>query len=110
VKEILPTGGALGAEVRGLDLRQALPASTQAILRDAFFAHSLLLIRGQRLSKDDLVRFSASFGEPIAHPTNTRDRDPECPLITIISNIEEDGRPQDAVCQSQQRAAHRRVG
>ena len=99
--QIIPTGGALGAEVGGLNLREALPAGTQAQLRDAFHEHSLLRIRGQKLSRGDLVRFSAGFGEPVEHPTNRRDRDPQNPLITLISNIEEDGRALGALGNSE---------
>lgn len=95
--QITPTGGALGADISGLDLRTPLAEDAQAELRNAFYAHSLLRIRGQRLSRDDLTRFSASFGEPVVHPTNKRDRDPENPLITIISNIEENGRALGAL-------------
>lgn len=90
--QITPTGGALGADVTGLDLREPASAQAQAQLRAAFAEHALLRIRGQQLSRDDLTRFSGCFGEPVEHPTNHRDRDPLNPLITIISNIEENGR------------------
>lgn len=89
---ITPSGGALGAQVREVDLRQAPSTSAQAELRQALRDHSLLLVRGQCLNKNELVRFSATFGDPVAHPTNQRDRDADNPLITVISNIEEDGR------------------
>ena len=99
--QITPTGGALGADVSTLDLRDNLNTSTQARLREAFSEHCLLRIRGQQLSRDDLVRFSTAFGEPVMHPTNQRDRDPQNPLITVISNIEEDGRALGALGNSE---------
>lgn len=89
--QITPTGGALGAKVTAIDLSQPLPDSAQAQLRNALNNHSLLHIGNQQLSRDQLVSFSATFGTPIEHPTNQRDRDAQNPLITIISNIEEDG-------------------
>jgi taurine dioxygenase len=95
--KITPTGGALGADVTGLDLRETLGPAAQSRLREAFRGYSLLRLRGQQLTRDDLVRFSTSFGEPVVHPTNHRDRDPQNPLITIISNIEEDGRALGAL-------------
>lgn len=94
---IIPTGGALGAEVHGLDLRQPLDAATVAQLHGAFHDHCLLLFRNQQLSKADQVRFSGYFGEPVPHPTNTRDRDPAYPAITVISNIVEAGKAVGAL-------------
>lgn len=94
---ISPTGGALGAQVEGIDLRQPLNEQTAAQIRAAFLEHCLLLFRGQQISKADQVRFSAIFGEPVPHPTNSRDRDPEIPEITIISNIVEEGRAVGAL-------------
>lgn len=95
--QITPTGGALGADVSELDLREALAPDMQTKLRDAFFTHALLRIRNQQLTREALVRFSSTFGEPVVHPTNQRDRDPHNPLITIISNIEEEGKPLGAL-------------
>ena len=40
---------------------------------------------------------SRYFGDSIPHPINTRDRDPEYPAITILSNIKENGRPVGAL-------------
>jgi taurine dioxygenase len=95
--QIMPTSGALGAEVCGVDLRHALDTATVVQLQTAFHDHCLLLFRRQQLTKADQVRFSAYFGEPVPHPTNTRDRDPEFPEITIISNIEENGKAVGAL-------------
>jgi taurine dioxygenase len=94
---IIPTGAALGAEVVGLDLLRPLDAAAGERLRAAFTAHSVLLGRDQHLSQTDQLRISRCFGEPIPHPTNTRDRDPEYPAITILSNIKENGRPVGAL-------------
>jgi len=94
---ITPTGGALGAQVSDIDLRAPLDEETVGRIRAAFLAHSLLLIRSQQISKDDQVRFSRCFGEPVPHPTNTRDRDPQVPEITVISNIVEAGQAVGAL-------------
>jgi taurine dioxygenase len=95
--QIIPTGGALGAEVRGVDLSQPLDDQTVAQLRRAFHDHCVLLFRNQQLSKTEQVRFTGYFGAPVPHPTNTRDRDADVPEITIISNIEEDGQAVGAL-------------
>src|SRR6266852_6312935 len=58
---IVPSGAALGAEVRGVDLR-ALDVETFAAIRQAWLDHQVLLVRGQQLSDDDLIAFSRRFG------------------------------------------------
>ena len=52
----------VGAEVRGLDLRQDLPEGTKRALRKAWDEHALLLFRDQELTKDDLKRVASVFG------------------------------------------------
>lgn len=94
---ILPSGAALGAQVTGLDLRLPLDAATIGGLRAAFLDHCVLCFRDQQISKADQVRFSGYFGQPVPHPTNTRDRDPDFPELTVISNIEEGGRAVGAL-------------
>lgn len=89
--QITPTGAALGAVVSGVDVGRGLDEATAERLRQAFTAHSLLLLRQQQLSKQQQVDFARVFGEPVPHPTNTRDRDPDVPELTIISNVVEDG-------------------
>ncbi len=93
--EVIPTGGALGAEVRGLDLRRELEADTVRMLRAAFLDHSVLFFRGQVISQRDLVRFTRYFGDPVPHVRPQPDR----PIkeIFVISNVTEDGKPIGAL-------------
>ncbi len=95
--DIIPTGGALGADIVGLDTSKPLAAETVAQMRDAFHSHAVLRFRGQHLTKAAQVDFSRHFGDPVPHPTNTRDRDREQPEITIISNIQEQGKAVGAL-------------
>jgi taurine dioxygenase len=60
--EVTPTGAALAAEVRGVDLRY-LDDRTFGRLVDAWHQHSVLLVRGQLLSDQDLIAFSRRFGD-----------------------------------------------
>ena len=60
--EIIPTGAALGAEMRGVDLRAIDDAAFAAIHR-AWIDHQVLLFRGQRLDDEALIAFSRRFGE-----------------------------------------------
>ena len=62
--EVIPSGGALGAEIRGLDLRQALDAATVGRLRRAILDHCVLVFRDQAISEADQVRFTGYFGTP----------------------------------------------
>ena len=93
--EVIPTGGALGAEVRGLDLRHELNADDVRVLREAFLDHCVLFFRGQEISQSDLVRFTRYFGEPVPHVRPQ----PERPIeeIFVISNVTEDGKPIGAL-------------
>jgi taurine dioxygenase len=59
---ITPSGQACGASVRGVDLSQPLDAATVAALRAAWLEHQVLAFPDQRLSDDDLERFTQAFG------------------------------------------------
>jgi taurine dioxygenase len=93
--QIIPTGGALGAEVRGLDLSRPLSAEQVNRLRAAFLDHCVLFFRDQRISEEDQVRFSRYFGNPVPHVREQADR----PIqeIFIISNVQENGKPIGAL-------------
>lgn len=58
-----PLSSAIGAEVKGLDLREPLDRETRARVLDAFHEHVLLLFRGQDLTEDQQTAFAAAFGE-----------------------------------------------
>ena len=60
--DVIPTGAALGAQVRGVDLRN-LDDAAFARLMQAWHDHSVVLVRDQQLSDDDLIAFSRRFGE-----------------------------------------------
>jgi taurine dioxygenase len=61
--EIRPLSPALGAEVRGIDLREPLdPAGAGAIYR-AWLEHQVLVFRDQQLDGPQQVRFTRHFGE-----------------------------------------------
>lgn len=60
--EILPVAGALGAEVRGLDLAAPIAPETAARLRQALTDHLVLFFRDQRLTPEQQKTFSRIFG------------------------------------------------
>jgi taurine dioxygenase len=60
---IKPTGASCGAFVSGADLSQELSVDLVAEIRSHWLDHKVLVFPEQRLSPDDLVRFSRYFGE-----------------------------------------------
>jgi taurine dioxygenase len=60
---VRPTGAALGADIDGVDLAQPLSPATVAAIKQAWSDHLVLRFRGQHLDDDQLMRFSALFGE-----------------------------------------------
>ncbi|MGJ5180507.1 TauD/TfdA dioxygenase family protein [Bradyrhizobium oligotrophicum] len=90
--EIVPTGGPLGAEVRDVDLKRLDDAAFAVLLR-AFRDHSVLLVRGQTLSDQDLIAFSRRFGDLDWAPVQENGRRfvDGLPEIYIVSNVKVNG-------------------
>jgi alpha-ketoglutarate-dependent taurine dioxygenase len=91
---VRPSGAALAADIEGVDLAGALAPETVAAIKRAWGDHAVLRFRGQRLTDDDLLRFSRQFGEldwaPIAAVGDAPEgRD----YVLVISNVVEDGKP-----------------
>ena len=88
-----PTGAALGADIEGVDLAGPLSPEMVAAIKQAWGEHLVLRFRRQRLSDDDLMRFSRQFGEldwaPIAA---TNDAPEGREYIMVVSNVVEDGK------------------
>jgi taurine dioxygenase len=101
---VRPTGSALGADVDGVDLRRELSPSTIDAIKQAWSDHLVLRFRGQHLDDDQLMRFSALFGEldlaPVIAASRVQIRGEDRYVdsaeeghryISIISNIVENG-------------------
>jgi taurine dioxygenase len=84
----VPTGAALGAEVRGVDLRRVTDAAF-AKIHQAWLDHAALLFRGQSLTDDELIAFSRRFGELDWAPVQENGRRfvEGRPEIYIVSNV-----------------------
>jgi hypothetical protein len=96
---VVPTGAALGAEIRGVDFASPVPEETKAALPKAWADHMVLLWRGQRLDDEQLLATSAIFGSPhdsaarkyhlaAGHGVDDSYMVSRHPGITIISNLE----------------------
>ena len=92
--DIVPTGAALGAEVRGLDLKSIGERQFVALER-AWQAHQVILLRGQTLSDQDLIAFSRRFGDLDWAPVQETGRRfvEGLPEIYIVSNVTVNGQP-----------------
>src|SRR5262249_61435850 len=92
VIEVTPTGRALGAEVTGLDLRSLDEAAFERLMR-AWHEHSVVLMRGQSLSDQDLIAFSRRIGDLDWAPIQENGRRfvEGLPEIYIVSNVKVNG-------------------
>ncbi|MBW2282026.1 MAG: TauD/TfdA family dioxygenase [Deltaproteobacteria bacterium] len=66
--EAVPLIGALGAEIRGLDLAKPIDDATFAEIERAFLEYQAICFRGQKLTPDDQLAFAARFGEIDTYP------------------------------------------
>jgi taurine dioxygenase len=64
--EVLPLTATIGAEIRGVDLRQPLTDATRDRIREALLEHLVLFFRGQDLSEDEQLGFATRFGPPVS--------------------------------------------
>lgn len=80
-----------GAEILGLDIAQPLDERDVVALHEAFFRHSLLIFRDQKLSPKQQVDFTARFGDLEVH-VQSRYHLKGQKEIFVISNVIEDGR------------------
>ena len=62
--EVVPTGAAVGAEIRGVDLSQPIPDDVADALRQAWYDYLVVLIRGQKLDPPAFVTAAGIFGTP----------------------------------------------
>ena len=98
---VVPSGAALGAEIRGVDLTRIDDATFQ-VLHKVWLEHMLLLFRGQKFVPEDLVTLVKRFGTPVTSSTlHKRDLSERTanqvfqlpPEVTVVTNIRENGKP-----------------
>jgi taurine dioxygenase len=102
---VRPTGAALGADIEGIDPAQPLSAEIVGAIKQAWSDHLVLRFRGQRLDDEQLMRFSAHFGEldwaPIIAASRVKIRGEDRYVdsaeegrqyISVISNVIENGK------------------
>jgi taurine dioxygenase len=99
--EIVPLTKHIGAELRGIDLRQKPDEETIRAIYQAWLDHLVIIFPQQTLSQEDLVRVTGYFGEigEIGRPAKyfPKGYAKLLPGIMMISNIRENGEPIGAL-------------
>jgi taurine dioxygenase len=102
--EVVPFEAGLGAEIRGVDIRETLPVGDRDAIRAAWLDHVVLRFRDQPMSDAQHMAFTRQFGELEFNPAaliarqygvDTQTAGRHCaipPEISVISNIIEDGK------------------
>lgn len=84
---------ALGAEVRGIDMRRPMDAATRQAVIDAWTDHLVLVFPEQDVTDQEHVEFTRNFGEPeIFHQTSLSLRSDRVREIFLVSNVDENDR------------------
>lgn len=84
--KVRPIAGALGAEIKGVDIARFLEREVVSEIRQAFLDHLVIFFRNQELTPQEQLAFAQQFGEPMEYP-QVRGL-PECPMITAVIKLE----------------------
>ena len=93
--EIIKSGLALGAEIKGIDLSKDLNDQQVNDINKAWDENLVLVFKNQNLTDPDLIKFSKNFGN-LDHPAPNPygiNFSPEHPEINVISNVKKEGKP-----------------
>ncbi|MEX2453993.1 MAG: TauD/TfdA family dioxygenase [Rhodospirillaceae bacterium] len=93
--EVIPLSKTIGAEVRGIDLREPLDPETRNALENAWHEHIVLLFRDQDLDEASQIAFANQFGEvgSRARPVDRRAEGADYnAAIMLVSNAKKDGK------------------
>src|SRR3979490_3133368 len=99
--EVVPLTRHIGAELRGIDLRQKPDEETIRAIYQAWLDHLVIIFPGQTLWQEDLGRVPGDFGElgELGRPAKyfPKGYSKILPGIMMISNIRENGEPIGAL-------------
>ncbi len=90
-----PLSPVLGAAIVGLDLTKPLNVETKARIGGAFDRHHVLCFRDQSLTQEQQLEATRQFGELDVHVQSNRSS--AIPLIHVVSNMDENGVPRQAI-------------
>ena len=87
---VTPLHPALGAAIRGVDMRRPMPPDLFQQVHDAWMKHLVVVFPDQTITDEEHVAFTRHFGEPeIFHQTIIRSR--AVKEIFRVSNVDDDG-------------------
>jgi len=99
--DVVPLSKHIGAEIRGIDLRDKPDDETVKAIYQAWLDHLVIIFPEQKLSQEDLVRVTGYFGElgELGRPAKyfPKGYSKILPGIMMISNIRENGEPIGAL-------------
>jgi taurine dioxygenase len=75
----------IGAEIQGVDLRGPIAQETIGSIREVWVENCIVLFRGQELTPQQHIDFSARFGPLDDHQALYKSRHPEYPQIFIVT-------------------------
>lgn len=89
---VLPTGGPLGAEVRGVDLAEDQPGDVVFQILQAFAEYQVLIFRNQHLTHERQIAVSEWFGPTYVPPAGLPVLgDASQPPVVPVSHVVKDG-------------------
>jgi taurine dioxygenase len=87
---IRPLSSSLGAEVLSVNLAEDLNAESFEAIHQAWLRYQVIVVRDQRITKEDQLRFAAHFGE--LEEVRTKKDDPQKKqYVLYVANREVDG-------------------
>src|SRR5688572_7053081 len=92
--EVTPVTSEIGAEVRGVDLREPLADATIEALRAALDRHLVLFLRDQQITPAQHLAFAQRFGTINVAPFGPKH--PDHPEITVLDQTTPKGEGADS--------------
>ena len=84
--DVHPVSGALGAEIKGVDISIPLEAEVVSEIRDALLKHLVIFFQNQVITPRQQLNFAEQFGIPIEYPQLKGLS--HCPLVTEVIKLE----------------------
>ena len=84
--DVNPVSGALGAEIKGVDISIPLEAEVVSEIRDALLKHLVIFFQNQVITPRQQLNFAEQFGIPMEYPQLKGL--PDCPLVTEVIKLE----------------------
>lgn len=90
---VRPLSPVLGAEILGADIGAGISDEDFQDILDAWYRHSVVVLRDQSVTEDEQVAFCARFGEvqPWSHFAEDHEGKSRNPYIMLVSNLKENG-------------------